>query len=77
MPIYEYVCKDCGYEFESIRSMKDADSPIHCKNCLGDRTSRAISVFYAKSDGRSITASSGGCGNCGGGSCSSCGGHHN
>jgi putative FmdB family regulatory protein len=75
MPIYEYVCKDCGYQFEKIRSMKDADQPIHCKNCLGEHTHRAISVFYAKSDGGSIT-SGGGCGSCGGGSCGSCGHQH-
>jgi putative FmdB family regulatory protein len=76
MPIYEYVCKDCGHQFETIRQMKDADKPIHCKNCLGEHTVRAISVFYAQSDGRSIASSGGGCGGCSGGSCSSCGHSH-
>jgi putative FmdB family regulatory protein len=75
MPIYEYVCKDCGYQFETIRMMKDADKQILCKSCLGENTTRAISIFYSKSDGNSVT-SGGGCGGCGGGSCSSCG-HHN
>jgi putative FmdB family regulatory protein len=74
MPIYEYVCKDCGHEFETIRMMKDADKVIPCKKCMSENTLRAISVFYAKSEGR-VVASGGGCGNCGGGSCSTCG-HH-
>jgi len=73
MPLYEYVCKDCGHHFDTLRSMKDADKPIMCKNCLGEQTTRAISVFYAQSDGRSITSNAGGCSGCGGGSCGSCG----
>jgi len=74
MPLYEYVCQDCGVRFEVLRSMKDADAAIPCKNCFGRNTKRALSVFYASSEGRSVT-SSGGCDSCSGGSCSSCG-HH-
>ncbi len=33
MPIYEYVCKTCDHHFKSLRSMKDADSPITCRKC--------------------------------------------
>ncbi len=73
MPIYEYICKDCGAKFEAIRSMKDADAPIICKKCLSTQTQRAISMCYASSEGRSLTSSSGGCSGCSGGSCSSCG----
>jgi len=74
MPIYEYVCKDCGVRFEALRAMKDADVPISCKKCYGSNTKRALSLFNATSGGQSVTASSG-CGSCAGGSCSSCG-HH-
>ncbi len=76
MPLYEYVCKDCGSHFDVLRTFKDADKSITCKSCLSAQTVRAISVFYAQSDGRSVTASSG-CAGCGGGSCASCGSHHN
>lgn len=71
MPLYEYVCQECGARFEALRSMNDADAAISCKNCLGKHTKRAISVFYASSDGRSVTSTSG-CDSCAGGSCSSC-----
>lgn len=76
MPLYEYVCKDCGHHFDALRSMKDADQPIPCRSCHGEHTSRALSVFYASSEGRSVASSGGGCGGCAGGSCSSCGSHN-
>ncbi len=77
MPLYEYVCKDCGNHFDALRSMKDADKPIQCRSCHSEHTSRALSVFFASSEGRSVTSSGGGCSGCGGGSCASCGGSHN
>ena len=76
MPIYEYVCKDCGSHFDMLRSMKDADKVARCKNCFSETTTRALSVFYAQAEGRAVT-SSGGCSGCGGGSCGSCGHSHN
>jgi len=72
MPIYEYICKDCGARFEMIRSIKDADNSIPCKSCHGDQTQRALSVFYAQSGSQIIAGGSGGCAGCSGGSCSSC-----
>lgn len=75
MPLYEYICKDCGVKFESLRSMKDADTSITCKHCLGKNTIRVLSVFNASSGGRSITSSNG-CGSCASDSCSSCGHSH-
>ncbi len=74
MPLYEYVCKDCGKHFDALRSMNDADKTISCRGCQSSNTSRALSVFFAQSDGRSVAGSSdAGCGSCGGGSCASCG----
>ena len=72
MPLYEYVCKDCGHHFDALRSMKDADKVIPCRSCHSEQTQRALSVFYASSEGRSVTQSGSGCGGCSGGSCSSC-----
>lgn len=76
MPLYEYVCQDCGHHFDALRSMKDADKTISCRECHSEQTKRALSVFFASSEGRSVTASAGGCGGCSGGSCSSCGSHN-
>ena len=49
MPIYEYLCSDCGAEFESIRTVSRADDPIDCKTC-GAPATRQISNFSFKSD---------------------------
>jgi putative FmdB family regulatory protein len=72
MPIYEYVCLDCGEHFESLRTMKDADAPINCRQCESIHISRMLSRFNATSGGRVIASSSSGCAGCSGSSCASC-----
>jgi putative FmdB family regulatory protein len=51
MPIYEYLCADCGKRSEVFRrSMSAAETTVACAHCGGARTSRAISQFaFAKS----------------------------
>jgi putative FmdB family regulatory protein len=75
MPIYEYVCLDCETRFDSLRSMKEADSPIPCPKCHVEHTTRCVSVFFANSSGRVVAGSSSasGCGGCTAGSCAGCG----
>jgi putative FmdB family regulatory protein len=34
MPTYDYLCKDCGHEFEAIQSMKE-DPLTECPSCHG------------------------------------------
>jgi len=34
MPTYDYVCQDCGHEFEAFQSMKD-DPLKDCPSCEG------------------------------------------
>jgi len=73
MPIYEYICKDCGARFEILRSIKDADAIIPCKSCQGSQTQRALSVFFAQSGSKIVAGgNTSGCAGCSSGSCSSC-----
>jgi putative FmdB family regulatory protein len=73
MPLYEYICQDCGNHFDALRSMKDADKPIHCSQCDSENTSRQLSLFFAQSSGRVVAGNTGsGCAGCSGGSCSTC-----
>lgn len=74
MPVYEYKCDECGYKFEALRSIKDADKPLSCVVCNGTKTHRMLSTFFAHSGAGSLSSgsSSSGCGGCSGGSCSSC-----
>lgn len=34
MPTYDYVCHDCGHEFEAFQSMKE-DPLTDCPSCTG------------------------------------------
>jgi putative FmdB family regulatory protein len=72
MPLYEYLCRDCGTKFELLRGMAHADDPAPCARCGSLRTERLISLFAAVSDGR-IMAGPGGCAGCSAHSCAACG----
>jgi putative FmdB family regulatory protein len=61
MPIFEYVCKSCGNEFEAI--VRGSDT-AHCPKCEGTRLEKKLSVFaVASASGSSETmgATGGGC----------------
>lgn len=73
MPIYEYICLDCGDRFDALRPMKDADEQIDCHKCSSERTLRQLSIFFAQSAGKAIAGGNGGgCAGCSGGSCAGC-----
>jgi putative FmdB family regulatory protein len=63
MPIYEYICDDCGERYERIvMSQKQA---ITCPKCASANHTLQLSVFAAPSNGKpSANASSSG-GSCG------------
>ena len=73
MPVYEYKCDECGFHFDALRSMKDADSALECKKCASKKTHRMLSHCFSHSEGQNagMTQQSG-CGGCSGGSCASC-----
>jgi putative FmdB family regulatory protein len=56
MPIYEYMCQDCGAQFEkfvrSITATVTATVEAKCPECGGTHTKKGWSVFgTGKSDG--------------------------
>jgi putative FmdB family regulatory protein len=69
MPIYEYVCDDCGAQYERI--VMNQKKSITCPKCESSKKTIQLSVFAAPANG---TKSSGGSssGPTSGGSC--CGG---
>ncbi len=44
MPIYEFVCEDCGTEFEELLRKRDEASQVKCKECGSQRVKRLMSV---------------------------------
>ena len=74
MPIYEYICQDCQHEFETIRSMSQADAQLACEKCGGRKTKRKISVFFAESGGKAVSGmAEPSCGGCTSSNCAGCG----
>ncbi len=75
MPIFEYLCKGCGKQFEVL--VRGAEKP-HCPKCNSTRLEQQLSAFAVAaghSNGgstESAAEASPGCGQCGmgGGPCS-------
>jgi putative FmdB family regulatory protein len=42
MPLYDYACRRCNHEFESL--VGSADEPVDCPECNSRRTERLMSV---------------------------------
>jgi putative FmdB family regulatory protein len=77
MPIYEYVCRDCGSPFEKL--VRRFGEQVFCPSCAGGSVDKQLSVFAVASANPAPFASCGagacggdaGCaaGPCGGGAC--------
>lgn len=66
MPLYDFVCKNCGHEFETL-VVSSASPPATCPKCNKNHTERRLSLIAAprSSSDRSETQRGGGCGRCG------------
>jgi putative FmdB family regulatory protein len=64
MPLYEYACKECHHEFETL--VRSAEAP-ECPACHGHELERRLSVFAAHTAGAAPqrAAAPGPCGTCG------------
>ncbi|WP_027184130.1 FmdB family zinc ribbon protein [Desulfovibrio inopinatus] len=79
MPIYEYVCDECGKEFEEI-VFGDPES-VPCPKCSSTKTHKLMSRCRTGRSGGELgpmtssapSSGGGGCAGCSGGSCSTCG----
>jgi putative FmdB family regulatory protein len=62
MPIFEYLCKDCGQAFETI--VPRYDSPADCIHCNSENVEKQLSVFAVANPSKDSDAGAG-CGRCG------------
>jgi putative FmdB family regulatory protein len=76
MPIYEYLCRDCGAPFEKL--VRRFGEAVACPSCAGQAVDKQLSVFAVASAAPAPPAGCGaaacgdGCcaaGPCGGGAC--------
>ncbi|GAB4263670.1 MAG: hypothetical protein Kow0092_14750 [Deferrisomatales bacterium] len=72
MPLYEYVCRSCGREFEAL--VMGGGEP-RCPDCGGARLTRKLSAFAFRSGGKGGPRRPGAgstCAGCAAGSCATC-----
>ena len=74
MPIYEYYCKSCDSEFETL--VFRSSDPVVCPTCSAENVQRVLSVFGFKSGKGAASSRTGsgasGCSGCAATNCSSC-----
>ncbi len=63
MPIFEYLCKDCGRAFETI--VPRHDSQADCIHCNSENVEKQLSVFAVAGSSSQESAPEAGCGHCG------------
>lgn len=51
MPIFEYVCNDCGTKFEKL-VRRPAEESVECPGCGKDRVTQQISSFLSPVPGK-------------------------
>jgi putative FmdB family regulatory protein len=48
MPLYDFVCRACGHQFEAL--VRASDAPPECPECRGTDLERLMSSFVASSE---------------------------
>jgi putative FmdB family regulatory protein len=50
MPIFEFECSKCGYQFEEL-VRRSGQNGVSCPKCRGKRLRRMMSTFSSRSAG--------------------------
>ena len=66
MPIYEFLCQNCGHVFEKLCFSRKEAEEVHCPSCKGTKVSKLFSPFAKRASGLERLASSCGPGGKGG-----------
>ena len=57
MPIYEYLCQDCGNKFEKLVRRANEAGDVVCPSCGQKHLKQEFSTFSAHSNGAAKKAS--------------------
>ena len=53
MPTYEYVCKECGHQFELVERMSEHATAHKCPKCGSEKVEPRVAQFFAKTSRKS------------------------
>ena len=62
MPLYEYVCTDCGHRFEVLQRIGEGSKGVRCPECDSEQVERQLSTFAAGAGSGSSRSSGASCG---------------
>ena len=62
MPVYEYICDECGEKFEVLVRSSTQKAVFTCPQCGSEKVHKAISLFGVGGATRSTAASAASCG---------------
>ena len=68
MPIFEFVCQECGSPFEELVRSATAVDEVACPFCESEQVAKQISTFASKINGTSSSYSSASSASCSSGS---------
>ncbi len=63
MPIFEYVCQECGNKFEKLILSSRRRKALRCPSCGAENVEKSISMFSA--GGGSVSLGSASASSCG------------
>jgi len=58
MPIYEFICEECGETFEELVPNLNTTNAVICPYCQGDLVRKLISPFVSRVGSRGLSTSS-------------------
>lgn len=61
MPVYTYVCKDCGDKFDLLIGVTSEKTELKCKKCNGKNINRVLSSFSVGNPGSKRSSSGPSC----------------
>jgi len=71
MPLYEFVCRQCGCRFEALVRL-DGERAVRCKSCQSSDIRKLLSSFGIGGGSNRLVSSSSSCNACSTKSCSTC-----
>lgn len=64
MPIFEYLCEECGHEFSELIRSKQEEAELECPKCHEKKFKKLISSFAHITNAQPVSECHGPCGEC-------------
>jgi putative FmdB family regulatory protein len=64
MPIFEYLCQECGTKYEVLHKSSENKNNIICPNCSSSNNKKLLSTFSASMGDSGYSGDSCATGNC-------------